>query len=261
MLKQILLSTAILLGTSLPVYALPGQNKNQLKSWVKNHGFLSTWLQEIRTVGSPSSFLAYRELKDQWFVDIRSYVDDTGNTISRETVFLTKKTMAAQSEHEESIGSSDYDSLDKRRWTDVECKNVWQRGNATATQLLTSIYGKAIADDFNSSKLVYQGPIFQHPVYFDTAEAKVDLDINGKPMELNSLTPFDEGHIIYLGKKYGYTNETYGKIGTMKLCGLEIIPLSAASTRAGIYSHNNAVYKRLMGKKQIRDVPADISVE
>lgn len=260
MLKQIVLSAMFLVGVSLPVQALPGQSKDHIKSWTKNHGFLSTWLQEIRGVGNPTVLLAYRELKDQWFVDVRSYLGDDYKTIASETVFLVKKMPVAQSEHE-SMAIGHYDSLDKRRWEDVECKNVWQRGNATATQLLTAIYGKAVADDFNGAKLVFQGPIFQHPIYFDTAEAKVDQDIDGKPMEINSLTPLDEGHIIYLGKKFGYTNETFNRPGNMKLCGLEILPLKAASSRAGIYSHNQGVYQRLMGKKQIRDVPADISVE
>lgn len=281
--KKIILSIAILLCVTIPANALPNQSVSEFKDWIKNHKFLSTWLQHIVGLGTGGYFLSYRELKDHWFIDLFAYSHE--NKIDFEVLYLLKKIPVKKSQQDHYMGGNPNISLDKRKWTNIECKNIWTRESKTATSILNQLYGNIVADDFNNSTLVYTGPVIYNthltsPPADDFIQ-KIDVDDEGKPIEVNSISKATEHDVvIYLGKLYAYsnyTNETeirdynYGdetEIGNdnVKLkgalgCGLRILDHKYGKNMADIYNYNQNIYKIIINKKQNRDVPADIKID
>ena len=273
MFKKSLTVLMLCLLFSHPAQALPGQAEEDLQSWATKHKFLSTWFQEILDMGG-KHYLGYRELEDQWFIDIHFQPNHDTQTIQHETLFLLKKKPVPQSEHElvnPPAGSGA--NFDGRKWKDVECRNIWQRDNQTAQTLLKNVYGEEISKDFANSKLTYKGVVYAHPLFgFEgSAHFKLDEDGNGSKIPVNSIQKTERVILVYLGQKYAYTddkvNYSYNMrhsgepMKTAEGCGLRILSLSDGKRLSSIYSHNQRVYNELMKAKNKRDTPASIKID
>lgn len=264
-MKQLLLSAILLLG-ALPAQALPGQQYPQLESWVKKHKFLSPWLigETAERGGIPHYLTAFRQLKDNWFLDINIEVNGDSDFIqhrksTKEDLYLLKKIYDASMD--------DYG----RKWRNIDCKDVWARDNATAHQLLSNAYSPAVANDFKAAKLIYDGvvpivasigfgPNYENPDMSDLASAK-EWGINT-----------DYKTSIFKGNLYSYRKMDHhnffnpdGLQEDKRSCPyLEIEPVQVGLKKANVFNHNMQIYKQWQAydsAKNKRLEPANISIE
>ena len=162
-----------------------------------------------------------------------------------------------------------------RKWDNIACKDIWERNNATAYQLMEKAYSKEIAEDFKNSRLIFDGTyaivtrigwghldVDPTPANFD--DAKTWKMINEYPAK------------VFLGKKYAYRrayqpNYLYNEVADVphnipeKSCTfLSIQSIDRGKQDANILSANQKVYERwsaLESNKNNRLKPANISVE
>lgn len=288
-IKNIIIAIAIFLNVTFPVYSLPNQTYENFQIWVKNHKFLSPWAEAVFSPyekfnkledGANQDFIVFRRLQDNWFIDIRvdyGYFDKTTklNKDSKEEytqISLVKKEYSPNKEFDELNHSEEgaiYD--DHRPWLNIDCKDLWDRKNSTATELLKHAYSQEIADDFSSSKLVFNGEYI-----FSRASDGVDDQIDGNdvPFVITSdlLDNFNLMYIerrpntqIYEGKYFSYIVRNKAWIVKNKSCRiLEIVDKSIGHKKVQAVNKNIKVLNDWIAKKnkleEERIKPADIKV-
>jgi len=240
---SVLAALITVISPSPSVFALPDKSINEITQWVKNHDFLSTWLQDVKAVGN-YHFIAFRELQDHWFLDVFMYPYE--NKLDSVELVLVKKEYSNQEPEERQ---------DQRKWVNVECKSIWSRENETAYTLLLKTYGKAIADDFKYSRQTFNGPVFYHPIFFDYFEGKIDEGQDGKKIPVNNTKMRLEKLELYMGKFFTY--ETFPS----DCQRLTIRSLKWGRHASDAHNHNLKIYLKLKQQKDARDKPADIEIK
>lgn len=248
-MKKLLASLILFLVFAQPALSLPGKTKKEIYDWVKNHQFLSTWLQDLKSPGN-YHMVAFRELQDHWFFDIRIYSEDSKVEYLHLTLLKKEQTQEEPRELD-----------DQRKWKNISCKDVWHRENETANELLLRTFNQEISKDFKESKLVFSGPNFYHPIIFDDFEAVIDRDYNGKPLLVNEMKIRNYDDQIFLGKKYSYERTYVGSFGDTSCYSLNIHPIQWGNRVSSVYQHNLKIYNDLQKKKERREKPALIKVE
>lgn len=277
MLKKFLLACSLCLLQPQTAQALPGKTLAETQTWVKKHPFLSTWL--VAGTDPPEGFqferVAFRELQDHWFVDVHLTFDPPGEGKSRQYskslfdyLFLVQKEYVGNPDSEDGI------VWDPRPWKDVACKDIWYRDNQTAALLLSKIYSPAVAEDFKTAKLAYQGPYMiphrigaghEGPLWWPDKANDEDLNRWGLFRRIRSDVS------LYIGTLFAYEvrddiipgteSEAYSRPGCI---GLKINPRSWGIETTGTLKHNQKMYARwqqMQKAKEQRNAPADIKVE
>ncbi|MEZ0367968.1 MAG: hypothetical protein ACAI44_02650, partial [Candidatus Sericytochromatia bacterium] len=185
--------------------------------------------------------MGFRQLKDHWFVDLilpvefKSAAEKTRN-IEMDILQLTKKAYTGKTDN----------YLDPRPWKTVACKDVWQKGNATAYGFLRDIYGATLAEDFRTSRLAYQGPTYAHPVYFAEPLTRLDRAYEGQPTPFEAVVVSDPRTDIFLGKKYAYQRVSDGdqSFSRVPCPSLVIHPLAWGVSAAEVHAYNHKLYQQ-----------------
>lgn len=120
---------ALILGSSKPASALPGQTLPQLKAWVQSHAFLPPNL--IADAHEPGVFWTDRMLTNGKKIRFEAWLEK-GKVIG-ENVYVF-------------VPEDGEDNL-----------NLFDRNNSSTLRLIDLIYGPAIAKDFQQSKFVFEG--------------------------------------------------------------------------------------------------------
>lgn len=205
---------------------------------------------------------AFRQLQDNYFIDVIISLDRNKLSFS-ETLSLEKKKFLTDDEFSE---LDEYRrTQDPRRWDMIESKHVWTRNDQTAFMLLEKIYGKGLADDFKSSKLVYNGLEYYVRAGDSIDRYKLDLSWN-LPIEILGRVT------IYKGSKWIYevTDRSYLELGDetkihpdLLLKQLTIKRISDGLNELPILAHNQKLYEKYQaGKaaKELKNRPADIKI-
>jgi len=268
-----LASGLLFLFYSASAEALPGETYGNVSKWVKNHKFLTPWLTGFSTDQEDVhydnyEFLAFRQLQDNWFLDI------TLNFGGRDSKFnAEKKEVLSTLELKKKVyDKSAIDLWDKRPWRNLHCKDIWSRQDETANQLLNEVYGKQVADDFQKSKLIYEGAFWVALDFGWGHNSVLDSNLfpaNASLVSERGMAPVDEGVIqILLGEKYGYIwSEKFLYLPDnedAKCPSLTIVSKQMAQKNANILTHNLKLYEVWEQKKshnQQRSAPANIKID
>lgn len=273
MIKKMIIACGLLLLQAVPAMALPGKTLAETESWVKKHSFLSTWMTGSSEIyeGFPFERIAFRELQDRWFIDLRITFDSPGFNSGKslesskalhEMLYLVQKQYVGETK------SEDDKRFDPRPWKDVACKNIWQRENQTAQLLLSKIYSPALANDFKTAKLAYQGPFYipagigwghEGPLWYPDKASSEDLSRWGMVSRVKSDVS------IYIGSLYTFEVRSDDGASPDDTCiGLKINPRNWGVETAATLNHNFKMFQKwqqMQKAKEQRNAPANIKVE
>lgn len=273
-MKKFVVALLVALFAQSSADALPGDPYPQVVSWVQNHKFLSPWL-----LGPPPkeqqmeySYTAFRQLQDNWFIDIDLSFGEVreGSQISQQKEGYARLALLKKSY--DPTANIDY-AWDSRPWKDVDCKDIWKRDNQTAEQLLTQIYGGAVANDFKNAKMSFKAPFYvaatigwgHADLLFGNKEPDTSQDVNEWGM-----AQINKGDVeILLGKKYGYIiqqgAEKEDELALKYACpSMGIVSVKHATQSSHSLSHNYKLYQQWQKKQEAKSKrlePAPIKID
>ncbi|MBT9548680.1 MAG: hypothetical protein IV090_25020 [Candidatus Sericytochromatia bacterium] len=252
--NAILASILASISISGSAFAYPGDTYNETLNWIKNHQFLSS--QFIGPLSGMDfwKIIAFRQLQDNVFLDVELHYDSQVNgdkkaKLWEESLYLVRR------KYNPNKAIDEYS--DKRPWEDEEYLHIWTRDNPKAHLILSHVYDKEMANDFEKSKLIFHGNEY-------TEEAPMSYYRRDLPeVSQYKIFAWTEDVKIFLGNQYGFEVSNTGVMGKTPYFSLKIISKIEAQNSANILAKNLKIYQKYLEKektKQKRNAPSDIKI-
>lgn len=175
----------------LPAY---GSSYTDTKAWLEQHPYLKDGIIGPLPGMYGWSLIGWRRQAGDEFLDLNLYFDDASQgdlpgPLTGTELLLVKRRPAPDKDPEQ--------SWDPRAWEDISFVNPWSQSDARGLELLRSVYGKALAEDFRQAKLIYDGPEYVQAAPQDYERSKIG------PIEYRVYV-WSERVQLYEGERGGY---------------------------------------------------------
>lgn len=218
---------AVLLA--LPAQALPGWTAGYVRNWIRNHSFLSPNFDDSGA-GVVWNIIGQRDVEggEQLFVRYESGMFKVGDE-------WPAKAPAKNVFPKVSLGiikKADYSGR----------AGVWARNSELSLMILDKVYGKSVALDFETSKMVFKGLDF-YTEFSDDGVGRVPLE--EVPTQTGEL--WDKGEVSFFqGQHYAY--EIDAERATLTIMTRQQLPIEIS-----IMQHNakiNQAYQQRESRKK-----------
>jgi len=240
---------AVLLSFTFPLSSesLPGQSEAQIKNWIAKHPFIEPEIFPGAGSGCDPAFYAKRKLKNKRILLLGF---STGQYCSPGFDGLSVYEYLEQKNPTQELIDAGVGYYPTVVFEPHKYLDIWQRDNKGALEVLSQVYKPAIASDFQTSKLVYQGA--EYGCSFNGGYHRSKLVIGDCR---DAIMPYFDV-AFYLGKLYVYEvrKEKSSYEDSPAVITLYVTPLSDLYKSIDILKSNERLFTEISNKKK----PADI---
>jgi hypothetical protein len=267
-LVKLTLGSLLLLMTLIaPAHSLPGQTKQEITGWIKNHSFLASYYFTEPGMDATEYLTAFRQLQDGYFIDVIHPIYMTNQVGIKQPPYaeyselqLTRRKYVKK-ENDNHVPDNTYFISDNRPWEIIEVIDVWSRTNDQGLMLIQEIFGKTIKNDFANSKMIFDDYEYVEMVPSEYFREKIEYP-NVYPIEPRSYVK------LFIGEKWGYEvhglypfNDNNERDENNPKTTLRIKKRNEIIADSAVLSHNKKMFDKKKNIDENRNSPANIKIK